>query len=145
MKITFGYEGTAVLATDAQFVNGDVQRLGISDAVSLRDTLNEAIAAAEAEREAEKEANREKFSLELGVNLNNERVCALEAGPFDTSAQAVLYAFAVRGRLTKDVAELPQTDWYDLAPGDADDLPIEGATLNIHTYAVGTVRNVDLY
>ena len=142
MSITF----QAVTGHTIEIItDGQARSHSIAFAQILHAALGQAIADAEALAEKEREDSRERFSLELGVDLAGERQCALEAGPFETSAAAVSFAMAVRDRPTIDVSALPRVEWHDLTAGDADDLPIAGATLNIFTNAEGTVRDIDLY
>lgn len=146
MLHTFTHFGPRINLVSTRGRDEIVDTLSISDAVALRDALDAAIVAAEAAAIAEAEDTRERYSLELGVNDNGERVCAVEAGPFETSADAVSFAMDVRGRAASAVETLPNVQWYDLGPdSDAAHCRIVGATLNIFTNRGGTVRDVDLY
>ena len=90
-----------------------------------------------------------KYCLELGVEGEEHRRCALEVGLFATRAEAEGFAHMVHGRTVSraedDARALGKTiDPYDREAND-DRKPIIGATVNVFTSAEGTVENIDLY
>ena len=90
-----------------------------------------------------------KFCLELGVEGEAHRRCALEVGLFATRAEAEGFAHMVHGRTVSraedDARALGKSiDPYDREAND-DRKPIIGATVNVFTSAEGTVENIDIY
>lgn len=144
--MTINFQAEDGLHIEAIVHGKAVSSLSPGAAVQIYDELGRAIDKARELRKIEEEENRERYSLELGVIHEGERKCALEAGPFETSADAVAFAMTVKGQTAGMTMHEDETvEWYDLTHADAADLPIIGATLNVFTHRGGTTNNIDLY
>lgn len=71
-----------------------------------------------------------RFTVELGVNYQNTRQCAVEAGPFPTLEDAIVFAQSVKGRKAFDVlAQHENTNNFDVYDDEGLDQPLVGASI----------------
>lgn len=93
--------------------------------------------------------DQQYYTLELGVDKLEGRVCALEVGIFARMLDAKNYALQVRGQSSAFVlsTDSSKAEAFDLPADEILDqgYTIVGATLGVSTNQYGTIDSIDLY